>query len=241
MHHSARFVSRSFPITLLAVALLILSGDLTGQTAATASSSFRVGLQTILIPPPSPDLPETGPDYRVLAEPLAPAGNRLVAAFLLPDELKALLKTKTSLTSYALVEVPRQAEFADVTPAFFKQASDGVADQFGAKLDSTIEDQQKEVDLKLKALGNKSSVTLEKPTMLGTLFSKADAIGYGAVIPVSVDGKSATVAMCMTILRVHQRILFLYTYARYTDEESVKSLEKTSDKWSDAILKANPQ
>lgn len=241
MYPSARLLLRSLSLRILpALVVCLLSSDLFAPTTASAESvPFRVGLQTILIPSPGPDLPETGPDYRVLAEPLATASNRLVAAFLLPDELKAMLTTKTSLTRYALVEVLRQAEFADVSPDFFKQVSNSMADQFGARLNATLEDQQKEVDLKLKALGNQSKVTIEKPTMLGTLFSKADAIGYGAVMPVSVDGKTATIAMCMTILRVRQRLLFLYTYARYTDEESVKSVQRMSDKWSDAILKAN--
>ena len=243
MYPSVRFFARwVLRGTLRALAVCLISSYLVAQTTAPAeSATFRVGLQSILIPPPAPSLPETGPDYRVLAEPFAPASNRLVAAFLLPEELKAMLTTKTSLTRYALVEVLRQAEFADVSPAFFKQVSDSMAEQFGAKLNATLEDQQKEIDLKLKALGNQSSVTLEKPTMLGTLFSKVDAIGYGAVMPATVDGKTVTVAMCMTTLRVRQRLLFLYTYSRYTDDESVKSLQRMSDKWSDAILKTNSQ
>ena len=150
-----------------------------------------------------------------------------------------MLTSRTALTRYALVEVPRQAEFADVSEAAFKQVSESMAEQFGAKLNDTLADQQKEVDLKLKALGNKSTVTLEKPTMLGALFTKTDAIGYGAIMPVAVDGKTVTAAMCMMILRVRQRLLFIYTFARYTDEESVRSVQKINDQWSDAILRAN--
>jgi hypothetical protein len=237
---TVRFLSRWLILPIISVC--VLSSYLIAQTTVSAESSgFRVGLQSIVIPSPSPDLPETGPDYRVLAEPLAPASNRLVAAFLLPAELKAMQMRKLSLTHYALAEVPRQAEFSDASPAAFKQVSDAMAEQFGAKLDATIEQQQKEIDLKLKALGGKSAVTLEKPTMLGTLFSKADAIGYGAIIPVSVDGKILTAAMCMAILRVRQRFLFIYVYAPYTEEESMKSVQKICDLWSAAILKANSQ
>jgi len=243
MHAFVRIPSRGLIHGTWAIlSLCFFSNVLIAQSSiASEPLKVRVGLQTMLIPSPGPDLPETGADYRVLAEPLAPASNRLIAAFLLPEELKAMMTAKTSLTRYALVEVPRQAEFAEVSPAIFKQVSDGMGDQFGAKLDATIEDQQKEIDLKLKALGNQSKVTIEKPAMLRTLFSKTDAIGYGAVMPTSIDGKTITVAMCTTVLRVRQRLLFLYTYARYTDEESVKSLGRISEQWSGAILKANSE
>jgi len=52
-----------------------------------AAQSYRVGLKSIVIPSPLSEMTEMGSDYRVVLEPLAPATNRLVAAFNRPEDL----------------------------------------------------------------------------------------------------------------------------------------------------------
>ncbi len=89
--------------------------------------TYRTGLKSIAIPSPNTELVETGPDYRVLLELLAPNQNRLIAGFLLSDELKLLTTSKTSLSRYALAETSRSAEFATVTPEIFKQLTDAMS------------------------------------------------------------------------------------------------------------------
>ena len=74
----------------------------------TGDSIFRVGLKSIALPAPSKELIETGSDYRVILDTLTPVTNRLVAAFLLPEDLKAIQTGPTPLSRYALVEVPRR-------------------------------------------------------------------------------------------------------------------------------------
>lgn len=207
---------------------------------AQAPATFRVGLKSIVIPAPSADLVETGPDYRVLLENLAPTNNRLVAGFLTSDELNKLQTATASLSQYALVEVPRRAEFADITPDMFKQIDAGLASQFGGSMDATIKDQQEEINRRLKSLGQGSTtVTLDKPLPLGALFAKTDASGYGEIMPVSVNGVTEKMAVGISVFRVHERVLFFYLYTPYKDENTVSWIRATSQKWADAILAAN--
>lgn len=204
------------------------------------SDTFRVGLQSITIPAPTADLVEPGSDYRVLLEPMAPINNRLVAGFLQPADLEAIRsKGGNQLLRYALVEVPRRAEFADVTPDLFKQVADSVAGQFGASLDATLKDQQDEVNRRLKALGSEKNGTVDKTVPLGAFFSKPDATSYGMIMPVTVDSKTVKVAMDMIVVRVRQRLLFLYLYNEFKDETSVQWLRTTGEHWADAVLLAN--
>jgi hypothetical protein len=222
-------------------ALLVPHSPARAQTARPADTRFHVGLKTIAIPSPSDDLFETGPDYRVMLESLVPTANRLVGAFLTQQELDKLRTATTTLSRYAMVEAPRPAEFVDITPEIYKQINDAIALQFEAQTNADVKDQQEEVNRRLKALGQSSTtVTLDKPLMLGSFFSKPDATGYGQIVPVAVNGDaSQRVAVGISLIRVRQRVLALYLYAPYKDEDTVKWVRTTGEKWADAILAAN--
>ena len=224
------------------LALLLLSGVLFGAAGVSAQSdTFRAGLKSFTIPAPSTELVEPGADYRVLLEPLVSNTNRLVAGFVSPSNLNALRTTTgTPLNRYALVEVPRRGEFSDVSPAVFKQVVDSLAGQFGASIDANLKDQQDEVNRRIKNLGaSNKTVTLDKPAQLGSFFNKPDAVSYGMVMPETVDGIAKKVVMNMIVVRVQQRLLFLYVFDEYKDESSVQWVRTTGDRWADAILQAN--
>jgi hypothetical protein len=223
--------------TVLAVALLLPCRS-TAQDAPT----FRAGLKNFTIPAPTPDLVEPGSDYRVLLEPLAPTANRLVAAFLQPADLDILRSGQNAaLSDYALIEIPRRAEFAEVTSDKFNEIAASLAAQFATAVDAGLKDQQDEINRRLKALGSSSGdVSLDKPIQLGTFFSKPDASSYGMIMAISSGGKTKKMVMGMTVLRVHSRVLFVYHYSEYKDESSVQWIHTTDEHWADAILKANP-
>jgi hypothetical protein len=229
-------------VSLLGAFLLFGSIHTHAQaTKSTDVATFRVGLKSIAITAPSTELVETGSDYRVLLDTLTPVNNRLIAAFLLPADLKAIQTGTTSaLSRYALVEVPRRAEFASITPEFFKQLAGSLGKEFDASLDAKLKDQQDEINRRMKALSaSPTTVTLDKPVMLGSFFSKRDAEGFGGVMPIDVNGKKSKMAMGLTVVRIQERVLFLYLYTSYTDEESVNWVRTSGDKWADAILAAN--
>lgn len=229
---------RTSVIAACLITLLLQHG---AQLSAQDAATYRAGLKTFTIPPPASDLVEPGPDYRVFLEPLAPTANRLVVAFVPRADLEALRSMHgAALTTYALVEVPRRAEFAEVGPEQFKEVADAVGNQFGASFSATMKDQQEEINRKLKVLNSSSAeLSLDKPVQLGTLFSKQDARGYGMLMSVSMKGQTKKVAMGMTVVRVQSRMLFLYTYTEFKDESSVQWIRTTDENWADSILQAN--
>lgn len=236
---------RSGKIFVLASAFVIAPGCsffLHGQTPNGSSSDvFRAGGLSFALPSPDKELVEAGPDYRAVLEPLAPANNRLVAAFVLPAVLPALRTgTFPPLREYALIEVPRRAEFADVTPEIFQQIVDVVSKQFAGNLAGIVQEQQAAVNQELKALGNTNSVTLQNPIPLGSFFSKGNASGFGMIMPVADKGSTVKMLMAMSVIRAHKRVIFAYLYTEYGGDSSVTWLRTVAEQWTDAIIKANP-
>ncbi|MFP5237147.1 MAG: hypothetical protein ACLGSD_14700 [Acidobacteriota bacterium] len=234
LHSSAR--------VWIAVIVIFTLQEPSSLAAQSAPPTYRAGLKSIAIPAPS-DLVEPGSDYRVLLEPLAPINNRLVAAFVQKSDLDAIRSgSAPALTRYALVEIPRRAEFANVSPELFKQITDGMAQQFGAEVNSTLKQQQDEVNRRIQALSSgASSVTLEKPVQLGTLFCKPNSCAFGLIMPVTTKGTTTRMLMAVVVMRVQERVLFGYLYTEFKDQDSVKWVSATEEQWADAMLKANAQ
>ena len=207
------------------------------------STTCRVGLKSIAVPAPA-NLVETGSDYRVLFEHDAPDTNRLVAAFLQAEEIAKLpQKSESGLQRYAFLETLREAEFMDVDEATYKQIEDAVAKQFGTSADAPPVDMkalQDEVNHKAKAEGRTGDVSFDKPVMLGTLFSKPGALGVGMMMTLGAGDKSKKVILVTTVLRVQNRLLYAAVFALYTGDESTTWARTVSERWADAILKANP-
>jgi len=205
--------------------------------------SYRSGLKSIVIPPPTADLSEIGSDYRVLMESTVPDTNRLLAAFLSAED-SANIRSGTSKTfsRYALVENLRRAEFIDIDADTFKQVSDGTAQQFGTVLNASMKDYEEELNHKLKAMrGTDTTMTLDKPMLLGVFFSKPNACSFGMIDSISSAVSSVKMVAGITILRVQNRLIYAYFFSAYKDEDSVQWVRKTSEQWADAILKANQQ
>jgi hypothetical protein len=204
------------------------------------AASFRVGLKSIAIPAPSTELVETGSDYRVLLDVVTPVSNRLVAAFLLPEDLKAITTGPAFPSRYALVQVPRPAEFATIAPGMFKEIAGSVGREFGASLEATAKEQQDELNRRLRALGsNSSTVTFDTPVMLGSFFFKPDALGFGSIVPVEANGRKTRMVMSVAVVRAQERVLLLYLFSTYIDQASVDWVRTTGEKWADAVLAAN--
>ncbi len=231
------------------LALLLLAAPATAHTQGASSApakeanaqTYRAGGKSIAIPQPSADLAETGSDYRVILEPLAPDTNRLLAAFVLPADMDGIKAgISKPLDRYALVEVLRKAEFSDIDPDTFKQITDGVGQQFGGSLDATLKDQEEAFNLRMKALNSgASTISFDKPTPLGSLFSKPDAAGFAMIMPVSSKGVTAKMITGIIVLRLQNRVVFAYLYASYVDEATAQWIRTTGEHWADAILKAN--
>jgi hypothetical protein len=204
-------------------------------------ATVRAGRVNIAIPAPTAELKEMGPDLRVLMDVMTPPNLRLIAAFIPPDQLALLPgKLNKEMVQYALVEVPRAAEFVDVDQASYKTVVDGMSQQFSnGDLQSTI---QTVLDRRLADLGvGAGKITVDKPTQLGTIFSKPDASCFVMLMPLAANGKTVTMVAGINVVRTHNRLLFAYLYTHYEDKGSIDWIAKNSESWADAILKANAQ
>jgi hypothetical protein len=232
---------RTAATLLLAQGTLYAQGNAPARTAGLAAPTYRAGLRSIGIPAPTGDLVEIGPDYRVLFEPFAPTTNRLIAAFVLPADVPEIRTgVATEFTRYALVEVPRNAEFLDVTPEIYKEITSSVATEFGTDLDATLKTGTDELNQRLKDLGsNQATVTMDKPVALGALFTESEACGFGLVAPVTTGGTSLRMATGLVIVHVQGRVIYGYLFTEYKDQETAHWLARTTQAWADAILRAN--
>jgi len=204
------------------------------------SQTFRAGGVTLTIPSPANDLVEMGPDLRVLLDVLVPDSNRLVAAFITPEDLASLPKSgKKGLSKYCLVQVVRRAEFLEVDEATFKSVIDGASSQMGTLLDSAAKTEGDALNRRIAALGVEGKITLDKPVQLGTMFAKQNAFGLALMVPVSSGGETKNMVGGTVLLRVKNRLVIGYIFAEYKDEETADWVKKTSEDWADAVLKAN--
>ena len=148
----------------------------------------------------------------------------------------------TPLPRYALVEIPRRAEFSEVDSATYKTVADALAQQFGTSLDGTMKFYQDDLNRKLKELNSEAAtITMDKPLPLGAFFSKPDSAAFGMVMSVSAKGPATKMVMAIGVVRAQNRILLLYLYSVYKDDASVQWVRETSEKWADAVLAANKQ
>jgi hypothetical protein len=139
-----------------------------------------------------------------------------------------------------MVQVPRRAEYADVTPQAFDEGVKSMAATLGAVTTKTTGDIMDEMNARLKALGGKP-LAVDNPEMIGELFRKTDAVGWAMLM--GITGKdsdaTATMAMAISLIRAKDRILFAYVYRAYESPESIDVLRKIADSWTNQILKEN--
>jgi hypothetical protein len=215
------------------LALLFLG---TCLPAIGADPEVKAGGVVLVLPGPANDFAQAGDKLRTtFFELLVPSVNRLLSAYVPARTLAELDAGKTpgKLDVYAMVEVLRQAEYADCTPEIFDQ----VVSSMGS-FDMTKVDVQQELDARLKALGSKP-IELGRPEMLGGIFRKPDAAGFAMLLAVKQDNSTSTMAGGIGLVRVKQRVIFLYLYNKYESPDTISWLHKNLEAWCDAILAKN--
>lgn len=230
---------RKHPIAALLVA--VCAGAF-AQTASTAHPvSMKAGGVELVLPAPSPGFAEVGDRLRTgVFELLAPSSNRLLSAYLPAQYLADARAGKIAPTmdTYAMVQVPRRAEYADCTPEAFDSVLKGLVGG-GPKLDTPeVKASLDEISLRLKALGGKP-IELGRPEMLGTIFQKKDAAAMAMLLSMKQGENAATMACGLAVFRVRQRLVFAYLYQKYGSPESVDWIRKNIEAWADAILAKN--
>jgi hypothetical protein len=225
--------------------ILLLGGFCNAQETSERTAepqAFKVGGTPIVIPAPTKDLVELGDNKREVMEVLVPSTNRLLAAFVLAEDLPNFAASggHPVMSKYAMVEVSRRVENTDMEASHFNALVDTVKAQWGDILSSSAKNFEEDFHNRLKAHHfEDATVTLGQPIQLGCIISQQDEYGFAMIAPVLVDGKTTNMAVSTTLVRVKKRLLFLYLNSDYKNEATLTWLRETSEKWADAILSAN--
>jgi len=194
---------------------------------------FRIGGKIIHIPNPA-GLIEMGTARTGLA-PCVILDNRLVAAYITPDDFKKLGSSPLTMETYAMVQVSKFWENKEYTEEQFKadekQMSANLTKGDIRDLEKTLNDQAGKVGV--------SAITLGMPVNMGCSFSQKDAFSWVVVLPVSSNENIVTMAVSCSMVRIHGSVLFLYVYSRFDGKATVSNLTAIAHKWADDLIKAN--
>jgi hypothetical protein len=203
-------------------------------------AEFIVGGVTINIPAPDTIFAEAGDQNRAVLEVYVPQSNKLICAYVLKDHLETLFKDNNTVAlTRSLVEVPRAAENMDCGESDFEDVVNEVKKSFG-DMSETMRGSENELNSRLKSLDMANrQIKIGQPEQLGCFFSKQDRAGFGMVTAYAIGDKTIKMGITIMTVRVKKRLLFIYLYSQYIDDESIIWLRNTGEKWSEEILKAN--
>jgi hypothetical protein len=208
----------------------------------TPAQSFKAGGMPIVILPPTTEMSEVGYSNRDFMDIIVNPNNRLIAAFVPTNELPMFRKESDApkLSKYAMVQVLRRGEDMVIDTSYFSKLITHLKEKFGDLIDSSLKSVEEEFNRRMKSLDlDEATMNLGTPVQLGCLFSKQNAYAFGMITPTSWGGQNTKLVMSCAFVRVKQRLLFVYLYADYKNEDTVKWLRKTTVDWVNTILTSN--
>lgn len=234
----AQSVSRAL-IVSIGICVFSASG-FSQEVAATQKTAFLVGGIHVALPAPGSEFTEVGDELRsTVFELFVPTSNRLVSAYALSKELPLTSTPANAPLIYAMVEVPRRAEYWNCTSEEFVRAVGQIMEQMaesaGGMPSDIKQETQDEINHTLKSL-DLGKMDVGKTKMLGRFFSKTDADGLGMIAAVKYGNQLNTIAMSMALLRLKEKVLFAYLYVPYKDANTILWLKHASESWADALL-----
>ncbi|MGO8758944.1 MAG: hypothetical protein ACLQG3_12545 [Terracidiphilus sp.] len=230
---------------LLAVAALTVfsagpgSSRANAQTAAGGVPLYPVGGVSVTLPvPPGTGMVELGDDRTKYMA--VPSIDRLVAAFIPEKDVSALRsRGMGGINPFAKVAVASAAETVDYNASDFTNLVDSVSKQIGPVADHLAKESEDAFNERMHAMNPNTQSSYVKPVMLGTLFSKTDAYGWGLIGPVTVNGATTTMVVGTVFLRVRKRVFFANFFEAYKDDQTPVHVRAVCEQWADAILAAN--
>jgi hypothetical protein len=229
-------------LLILLIIVSVIGNAQTLNEKVSKLQSFIVGGVSIKIPVPDTAMVEVGKANRSNMEIFVPQNNKLISAYVLTNDLPILFKenNNTVMSKYALVEVPRGGENMDCGADDFKEVVNGAKESFGGEFSSVLQESEDEFNRRIKSLDLADmQIRFGQTTQLGCFFSKQDIIGFGILASYEMGGNPIKMGMVVSLIRVNKRLLFVYLYAEYKDDETIKWLRNVGEKWNDEIMKIN--
>lgn len=216
-------------------------------TTLAAAANIQFGKRSLNVPTPEHFAPSaaTLPMLIVVLEGYLPKTNRLVEAYLTPEDLDALSKGQNKeLDRYFQLQVARNIEGVRVPDAEFEKARDQIEAGVRAAFDhvDTLGDAlMRQGNEKTSALAGKDvNASLSGTGYLGTFRREPWGLFFSARSSVAVEGQAPTlIVMSGAAVQIDGQVLYLYAYSHYRDEKDRQWTADAVSRWADAIHAAN--
>ena len=236
-------MKKIFTVVLASTAAMLMSsagasaqtGDKARQPAAHVEAQALTGGVSINLPGPTGNFVEVGDNLRSLFALLVGGGSRLLTAYLPAEDLAGMSHRPTNMEVYAMVEVDKETENMQLSANEFREMLKDIEPEMDA---GTLQDAQQQLNHQLGTLAT-SPIELGQPQMLGRMFQKDDATGFGMLEAVKHGGLRETMVAGFALVRVKQHIVLAYLFHKYDSPDAVRWVRTTLDSWSDGILASN--
>ena len=207
--------------------------------AADSGCTAKVRSLNVSIPAPAEGFVEVGNEKREYFR--EQAGTRLLCAFVTVGDLQRLWKPADGTDRYMLVRVGRKFEGRDVSSADFERIVAAMKSRLDTRINDVVKKTEERLRSDYKELHRREEVSISPPVSLGS-FETKDTYGFGVLLSESVSGRMSKKYVTETVLiRLNKRIVYLYIYALYVDETSVKWARDVAESWARRILASNPE
>jgi hypothetical protein len=216
------------------------------QSATTPSHVYQLGTRSVVIPPPAgfaEAFSQSDAIAKILIATEAPANEVLTAH--LPVEVLDKIKRgeQTGYDFYTKVSVLKLAKAHDMSDAEFAALLAQVETSISQVFDingPTMKSAVKNVRDALSNLSGKEvQVDFDQPQNLGS-FDKMKNV-YSFMMLMTFKGPQAKVPLLggISLVKVNQRLIYVYTYRKFTSEKDAEVLRDCAKAWVRQILAAN--
>jgi hypothetical protein len=220
------------------------------STTKQSNSIFQLGNKTVVIPPPvgfeeaSSQSAEVKRIFSVTED-----VNLDLLAVHLPTELMEKIRqgTKEPFSLYTKVSVPKRLREVDTSPTDFSSFVSSIQANSAQALDPdspTMKAIKKAQDKNLtELLEQEAKIDFGKPVYLGEVVKTPSSYGslllFKTKTQIGDTLKEVAFVGGLGMVRVKQRIVFIYTYKLFSSGEDIELLRDFTKKWLAEIVKAN--
>jgi hypothetical protein len=206
-----------------------------------SAEEAKIGDVTIKVPAPSGFVRYDGLNERIdgVMLQMVPKTNRLLLMFATPKDAALAKKGKPEeLGRYMMLQTFRAAEDMKLSAKEFGQVVEGVEAQFASS--EKAEQLQDEVNAQLKKTKDAKDLKVGETVMLGVYQKTEYSVDMGMLIKAQVRNEEPTpMAAAFSIIRLREKVLYLYVYSGYYAAEDIAWTRKTVKEWREAVVAAN--
>jgi hypothetical protein len=228
--------------TYLVLAIICFSTALTAQS----SNSYKLGTRTVIISPPK-DFVDVVPRFeRIAARFIATEspGNEVLAVHVPETYVSRLEKLEEpAFDFYTKVSVSKRLKEIDCTRANFSDAVSQVRKSFDSYLNpkgqfllSIVKNANKGLT---EHLGQDPELKIGETKNLGYFDSQPDIFSAMILMKVEAFGKPISLLGTLSLIRVNNRMIYVYAYRKLETENDAEILRDFTKKWTSEIMESN--